>query len=472
MSKDTDKTLEQGRSSSRQHASHDRLPSGGGMSRRKFLQRVGIAGAVIGVSGSLPGMLAACGSDETSTGGSDESMIKILGTMPFSGDAANIGPAYDRAVKLAVEEMNAAGIPGFAGIEYKVIDTETKPSAFQKKLQRELGSFKPDFTIGAALETEIRVPCEVAPQVKLPTAVGGHLSMVKYLPPGEVPLSKWVCYYGYSDYFCGYLAGQFFAENGANRVAYVGGDYDWGYSNGMGLRSFYEDNGKPFEIGPVIYTPLDKTDFATEAGIIKDAQPDALYCAYMGAGWFSFPKQLRDAEALPEYFLYDPTYSNLGGAKITGAYGAEGIYTLADHDPTTPEWTDFVERWKAKYGADSFPEAYTNNHYQATYWFVEACKQVGPEGLADHELLIDTMLKTSFQNVCISPMGPLDQYGGNSGSTAAIIQFKQGAGLDPSFELHDELIKKVPTPKKDAQEVLDIMAGMTRLEQGETYPAA
>ena len=51
--------------------------------------------------------------------------IRILGTVAFSGDAGNIGPAYDRAMKLAVEEINKAGIKGFSRIEYKVIDTET-----------------------------------------------------------------------------------------------------------------------------------------------------------------------------------------------------------------------------------------------------------------------------------------------------------------------------------------------------------
>ena len=397
--------------------------------------------------------------------------IKILGTMPFSGDAANIGPAYDRAVRMAVDELNEAGIPGFAGIDYKVIDTETKPSSFQKKLQREVETWGPDLIIGAALETEIRVPCQFAPQYKLPTVVGGHLSMSKYMPPGEVTLSKWVTYYGYSDYYCGYLAGQFFAENGAKKVAFVGGDYDWGYSNGMGLKAYWEQNGKPFELSPIIYTPLDKTDFATEVEIIKQANPDALYCAYMGAGWFSFPKQLRDAGAVPKYFIYDPTYSNMGGAKITGSYGAENIYTLADHDPTVPAWAEFVTKWKAKYGKDAYPEAYTNNHYQAIYWFIEAVKKAGPQGLVDHNLLIDTMHQTSFQNVCISPMGPLDAYGSNYGSTGAIIQFQQGSGLDPSFPLHEVLIKKVVTPKKDAQQVLDIMKGITKLEQGQTYPA-
>jgi len=41
-----------------------------------------------------------------------EEPIRILGTVAFSGAAGNIGPAYDRAMKLAVEEINKAWNPG------------------------------------------------------------------------------------------------------------------------------------------------------------------------------------------------------------------------------------------------------------------------------------------------------------------------------------------------------------------------
>jgi ABC-type branched-subunit amino acid transport system substrate-binding protein len=115
--------------------------------------------------------------------------IRILGTVAFSGAAGNIGPAYDRAMKLAVEEINAAGIEGFSGIEYKVIDTETKPSVLQRKLKREVGTWKPDVMGGCALETTISPVCVEAPKYKIPAFVGGHLSMSKYLPPGEVPVT-------------------------------------------------------------------------------------------------------------------------------------------------------------------------------------------------------------------------------------------------------------------------------------------
>ena len=173
---------------------------------------------------------------------------------------------------------------------------------------------------------------------------------------------------------------------------------------------------------------------------------------------------------MPRIFLYETTYSNMGGAKVTGAYGAENIYTLADHDPNSPAWADYVKKWKAKYGAQSFPEAYTNNYYQMIFWIKEVFEKAQSK---DPDVIVNLMQKTSFQNVCISPMGPLDGQGNNWGAKGAIIKFASGAGqLDPSFPLHEELVKVYETPKMTMTQILDEMKGMKKLESSEKYPAA
>ncbi|MGQ9723037.1 MAG: ABC transporter substrate-binding protein [Candidatus Jordarchaeum sp.] len=418
----------------------------------------------------IVGALLLVGLTSTLLFGETREYIRILGTVSFSGPAGNIGPAYDRAIKLAVEEINSEGIMGFAGIEYKVIDIETKPSVLLRKLGREAATWKPDVMGGAALETTIRPLCTEAPKLKIPAFVGGHLSMSKYMPPGEVPVTKWVVYYGYADYFAGQLAGKFFHEMGAKKVGIIAGDYDWGYSNSMGLKAYWEKAGRPFEIAPIIYTPLDKTDYSTEAMIVKRENPDAIFCPYTGAGWFTVPTQLRDAGAIPEIFLYGTTYSNLGGAIITGEYGAKNIYTLADHDPTSDAWKKFVRKWKVKYGELAFPEAYTNNYYQVIHWIKEVYEKAQTK---DPDVIIDLMQETSFQNVCISPMGPLDGFGNNWGAKGAIIRFVPGASeLHPVFGLHEELVGVYETPRLTMHQILEEMKGMTRLEPGTSYPMA
>lgn len=400
----------------------------------------------------------------------EEPTIRILATVALSGVAANIGPAYDRAMRLAVEEINAAGIEGFSKIEYKVIDTETDPAKLRRKLLREIETWKPDIVGGAALETTIRVLCELAPQYKIPMFVGGHLSMTKYLPPGEVPLTPWVIYYGYSDFFAGQFAGQFFEEMGCKKVALFAGDYDWGYSNGIGLKYYWETHGQPFEISPVIYIPLDKTDYSAEMAILGREQPDAVFIPYTGAGWMSAATQMKDAGVAPRIILYGTTYSNMGAAKVTGEYGAEGIYTLADHDPTTDTWRAFVKAWRDAYGARAYPEAYSNNYYQMIYWWKKVFEKAGTK---DPEVILETTHEVSFQNVCISPQGPMGPDGENLGAKGAVIQFLPGASdLDPSFGLHPVLVRTYSAPELTSREVLELLKGYAKLEPGEEYPAA
>jgi hypothetical protein len=70
-------------------------------------------------------------------------------------------------------------------------------------------------------------------------------------------------------------------------------------------------------------------------------------------------------------------------------------------------------------------------------------------------------------------MGPLDGLGNNWGAKGAIVKFVPGSSkLDPSFPLHEELVKVYETPKQTMTQILDEMKGMRKLESNESYPAA
>ncbi len=399
--------------------------------------------------------------------------LKILCTTGLSGPMAAMGSAYDKAIRIAVDEINAAGMKGWDGIEYKVVDTETKPSVMQHKLIREAKTWKPDIVAGAILETTIRVWNAQLPKLKIPGFVGGHMGMSKHMPPGEVPLTKWVMYYGFPEYFSGWIAGKILHEKGAKRVAFIGGDYDWGYGNSVGLKAYWLENGKPFEIIVIGYTPLDKADLTTEALLIKEAKVDGIFVPYLGAGWWALPKMLKDANAMPKYFIYEVSYGTLGMAKITGEYGIEGCYSIADHNPESDAWKGWVKKWRSKFGEKSYPEMYTHNYYQAVYWAKEAFEKLGPS-VKDPDKIVEMLQKTSVQNVCISPMGPHDPYGGNIGAKASLIQFVKGANpnLDPSFNAHPELREIYELGQWDSKSLLEKMMKLKKMEKGESYPAA
>ncbi|MBW2083764.1 MAG: hypothetical protein JRI39_11945, partial [Deltaproteobacteria bacterium] len=63
-----------------------------------------------GILGALAGLLLLVFLAPTSPVKAEDKVIRLLGTVSQSGAAGNIGPAYDRAMRLAVKEINAAGI--------------------------------------------------------------------------------------------------------------------------------------------------------------------------------------------------------------------------------------------------------------------------------------------------------------------------------------------------------------------------
>jgi ABC-type branched-subunit amino acid transport system substrate-binding protein len=400
--------------------------------------------------------------------------LKFLTTTAMSGPFAGFGVEYDKAIRMAVEEANKRGLKnGWDGIEYKVVDTEAKPSLTQQKLLREAKTWKPDAVFGGVLETDLRIWNVRLPRLKIPGLVGGHMGMSKHMPPGEVPLSKWVMYYGFPGYYSGWLAGKVFHKMGVKRVGFIGGDYDWGYDNSAGLKAYYLENGKPFDLVMIGYTPLDKADMTVEAIQVKKAKIDGLFVAYSRAGWFSIPAALKDINAFPEYFVYEVSYSNIGNAKISGAYGAEGVYTIGDHNPKSKDWRDFVTLWRKYYGAQSYPGAYTGNQFTSTNFAIKAFEKMGPN-VKDPDKIVENLQKTVHKDVLFSPMGPIGPFGGNHGAKATLVKFVKGADktMDPEFPIHEELQGVYELEKWNAKDLMQKMKKLGKMENGDVYPAA
>jgi len=109
--------------------------------RRGALKRIGTASAVGSVA------LAGCaqesddgepdsGADDSGDGGeSDESAIQLGSLSPITGPSSVFGGGHQRAVNLAVEEVNDAG--GLLGREVEITnrDTENSPERAAQKFQ-------------------------------------------------------------------------------------------------------------------------------------------------------------------------------------------------------------------------------------------------------------------------------------------------------------------------------------------------
>ncbi len=74
--------------------------------------------------------------------------IKIGALYPMSGRGGLYGQDSEAAIKIAVEEVNAKGLPGGKKLEVKVIDDQSKPAYAVTVAKRYITEDKVNFLMG------------------------------------------------------------------------------------------------------------------------------------------------------------------------------------------------------------------------------------------------------------------------------------------------------------------------------------
>ena len=212
------------------------LIDGKEVSRREFLKYAGVAGAAVGLSGGLGGLLAACGGTTTTTAASAETTttagtgsttvttagstttvssgptpptkdkITIGAARPITGnlsnfEAANFGPAY----KLWTKETNAAGGITVAGkpmqIEMKVYDDQSTLDTSMRLLTKLIEEDKVDFVFAPASTAFLFAAAGVcnAKKYLLMSSEGGATTLEAEMNKGTLPYFFQVL--NYSDHY-------------------------------------------------------------------------------------------------------------------------------------------------------------------------------------------------------------------------------------------------------------------------------
>jgi branched-chain amino acid transport system substrate-binding protein len=438
------------------------------VSRRKFVKYAG-AGAVV-VAGaaaaayyglrsgpappqtsttSAPAPVSTTVSTAASTSEQLES-IKLALFHAGSGPCSALGVPWMRAELLAMKHINQKGIQGFTGITYDYYDNESSTSTAKLKAERMLQTAPADFVVFGDCENidkeEVRA---VTPEnlatadTATPCMTGSQAGEIIY---GDVNLSHWYFVHDCTNIDQGLAGGQLMAKLGAKKVAFIAADYDYGYLIYAGLNAYSDQNGKPYEIGPTLFTPLDKTDYSAEIAKIKAANVDGLVCVFTGAGFLSLPKQLTIANAKPKNVYFSGDWGGYGEASAAGVEGMTGGYVLVPtEDTTSSDWRGFVSEWRSEYGQESYPSLWTEGAYQAVWAIKSAFEKAGTK---DKATVKETLRQLkwdgesgAFHPAC-SPTGPYTEWGKNISLTQRIVQWVADAdpALMPSFDLHQEEI--------------------------------
>jgi len=299
--------------------------------------RGAVRAAVCVVSWALAGL--AC------SGGQSSDTIVVGHVASMTGDTATFGRSADQGIRMAVEDVNAAG--GVLGKKLEVVTeddrsvTEEARSAAQKLIQRDqikalLGEIASSRSLAAAPEAQrAKVPM-ISPGSTNPkvTEVGDYIFRACFIDP-----------------FQGAVMAHFAADElHAKRFAIL---FDFKQDYSVGLAQFFRETVKK-NGGEIVaderYTSGD-IEFRAQLTTIRAANPDVIFVPGYYTELGLIARQARELGINVPLLGGDGWDSEktleIGGDAVEGYFFS--THYAADSD--NPRVQEFVKRFTAKYGA-------------------------------------------------------------------------------------------------------------------------
>ncbi|GAB6929453.1 urea ABC transporter substrate-binding protein [Paenibacillus sp. JCM 10914] len=171
-------------------------------------------------------------------------------------------------------------------------------------------------------------------------------------------------------------------ENRGKKMFLLGSDYVFPRTANKIIKAQLAAEGG--ELAGEEYTPLGHTDYSTIISKIKEAKPDIVYNTLNGDSNVAFFKQLKDAGITSKDLttlsvsVAEEEIRGIGADILEGHLAAWNYYQTTD----TPENKAFVEKYKAKYGADRVTADPIEAGYTAVYLWKAAVEKAGSTDVA------------------------------------------------------------------------------------------
>ncbi len=313
---------------------------------------------------ALASGVAGCGPGDAGSGA-----IKVGHFCSLTGDTATFGQSTDRGMRMAIDEINAAG--GVLGRALELITeddrsvTEEARSAAQKLLQRDgvvalLGEVASSRSLAAAPEAQRAQVPMISPASTNPkvTEVGDYVFRTCFIDP-----------------FQGAVMARFaHGDLGARRVAIL---FDFKQDYSVGLADFFRQTFQRMG-GEIVaderYTSGD-IEFRAQLTTIRAARPDAVFVPgyYTEVGLIA--KQARELGIEAPLLGGDGWDSEktleIGGAAVEGYYFSTH-YSAESDDPRVRA---FVASFQQKHGG--VPDAMAALGYDAARLLADAMARAG-----------------------------------------------------------------------------------------------
>ncbi len=332
----------------------------------------------IAVSALLGGCGSSSGSGDSSSPSSSAQVagdtIKVGILHSLSGTMAISEVSVKDAEMMAIEEINAAG--GVLGkkIEPVIEDGASDWPKFAEKAKKLLQNDKVATVFGCWTSASRKAVLPVFEEnnglLWYPVQYEGMEASPNIFYSGAAPNQQIV------------PAVEWLLQNKGKKFFLLGSDYVFPRTANKIIKAQLAAQGG--ELIAEEYTPLGHTDYSTIVNKIKAAKPDVVFNTLNGDSNVAFFKELK-ASGITSKDLTTCSVSvaeeeirGIGADNMVGHLVSWNYYQTTD----TPENKAFVEKYKAKYGADRVTDDPIEAAYINVYLWAEAVKKAGSTEVA------------------------------------------------------------------------------------------
>jgi len=307
-------------------------------------------------------------SANTSTGG-DTGDIKVGVYGDLTGQTSSFGQSTINGIRLAVDEINAAG--GVNGRKITLVseDDQGRPEQAKTVISKLINQDKVIAVLGEVASSNSLAAAPVAQEAKIPmitpsstnpkvTEVGDYISRVCFIDP-----------------FQGSVMAKFAANTLKAKTAAIIGDVQSDYSKGLTeffTQEFTKLGGKV--VAEQKYAQTDP-DFKAQLTAIRNTNPDVIYIPGYYGQVAIIAKQARELGMNMPLLGGDgwdsPELWKLGGEALKNAY----ISNHYSAENPAPEIQSFVKAYQAKF--NTVPDSLAALAYDSAKVLADAIKRAG-----------------------------------------------------------------------------------------------
>jgi branched-chain amino acid transport system substrate-binding protein len=325
----------------------------------------------------------------TALAGSARADLKLGVVDDLTGAAAGYGIPHANGIRLAVEEINAAGgIKGIGKIEIILEDDGSKPTEAVNATNKLITRDRVDFMMGSCSSTTTLalVPIHTRAELINLNSCSSSKLITDPLPTGQP--NRWIFRTQYrSDRTAAYVAEFALKELGAKKVGVMNDTNEYGRAAAEGALEGLKKLGH--DAVHQNYNSGDKT-FSAQLLTFKEAGVDTV--AYFGY-YQEAALILKQAKQLGVNFqmvstdvLHTPVFVELGGVDTNGVL----VTTAFTKDSNVPKAVKFTEAYTKRFGKE--PTGQSAMGYDAVYLMKLAYEKAGS---SDKTKVRDALAATS-----------------------------------------------------------------------------